>query len=56
MEYDGQRNAKKKNKKEEVRDINREGKDNASEENVLDSPEGGGGDEVNQEEEGEEEK
>jgi hypothetical protein len=50
-EYDGPSSAKKKKKKEEVQDI-----DNTSEETASDSPGGGRGDEVNQEEEGEEDK
>jgi hypothetical protein len=54
-EYDGHSSAKKKKKKEEVQDIESYEKDNASEETVLDSPVGGGGDEVNQEEGGKDE-
>jgi hypothetical protein len=55
-EYDGQINAKKKKKKEkeEVQNIDSDDKDNASEESRLDSPTGGEGDKVNQEEGGEE--
>jgi hypothetical protein len=56
MEYDGPSSTKKKNKKEEVKDIDSEGKDSASKETAPDSPGGGGGNEVNQEEEGEEDK
>jgi hypothetical protein len=54
-EYDGPSNAKKK-KKEKVQNIDSEEKENTSEETVPDSPRGGAGDEVNQEEEGEEDK
>jgi hypothetical protein len=50
-EYDGPNSSKKNKKKEEVQEIN-----NASEENAFDSPRGVGGDEVNQEGEGEEDK
>jgi hypothetical protein len=50
-EYDGPSSAKKKKKKEEVQEIK-----NALKETVPDSPRGGGDDEVNQEEEGEEDK
>jgi hypothetical protein len=56
IEYDGQSSAKKKKKSKEVKDIESEEKDNALEETVPDSPARGGGDEVNQEEEGEEDK
>jgi hypothetical protein len=55
-EYDGPSSAKKKKKKEEVQDIDSEVKDNASKETALDSPRGGGGNEVNREEEGEKDK
>jgi hypothetical protein len=55
-EYDGQSNTRKKKKKEkeEVQDIESDEKDNASEETVPDTPAKGGGDEVNQEEGGQE--
>jgi hypothetical protein len=53
--YDGQSNAKKKKKKEEAQDIESDEKDNASEETMPDSPIGGGGYEVDQEEGGEDE-
>jgi hypothetical protein len=54
VEHDGQTSAKKKKKKEEVQNIETDKEDNASEESRPDSPIGGGGDEVNQEEGGEE--
>jgi hypothetical protein len=56
MEYDGLSSAKKNNNEEEVQDIDSEEKDSASEETAPDSLERGGGDEVNQEGEGEEDK
>jgi hypothetical protein len=56
VKHDGQSSTKKKNKKDEVQDIESDEKDSASEETVPDSPAGGGGDEVNKEEEGEEDK
>jgi hypothetical protein len=52
-EYDGPSSVRKNKKKEEVQDIDSEEKDNASKEIAIDSPRGGGGDELNQEEEGE---
>jgi hypothetical protein len=56
-EYDGQGNDKKKKKREEVQDIDSEDQDNASEETASDSPAGKeGGDEVNKEDQGEEDK
>jgi hypothetical protein len=54
VEHDGQTSAKKKKKKEEVQNIETDEEDNASEESRPDSPARGGGDEVNQEEGGEE--
>jgi len=53
VKHDGQGNNKKKNKKEELQDINSEGKDNTSKENVPESLVGGGN-KVKQEEKGEE--
>jgi hypothetical protein len=55
-EHDGQGNGKKKKKREEVQDIENEDKDNASKETASDSLAGGGRNEVDQEEEGEEDK
>jgi hypothetical protein len=52
VEYDGHTSVKKKKKKEEVQENDEE--DRASEESRLDSPARGGGDELNQEEGGEE--
>jgi hypothetical protein len=50
VEHDGQTSAKKKKKKEEVKNIETDEEDSASEEINPDSPTGGGGDKVNQEE------
>jgi len=54
VKHDGQRSSKKNKKKDEIQDIEIYEKDSASEENMPDSPVRGGGDEVNQEEGGEE--
>jgi len=54
FEHDGQSSAKKNKNKDEFQDIESDEKDITSEKNVPDSPVGGGGDEVNQEEGGEE--
>jgi hypothetical protein len=50
VKHDGQTSAKKKNKREEVQNIESYEEDIASEESGIESPTGGGGDEVNQEE------
>jgi hypothetical protein len=52
-EHVGQSNAKKNKKNEEVRNIETDEEDNASEKSGPHSPIGGGGDEVNQERGGE---
>jgi hypothetical protein len=53
-EYDGQSSVNKKKKNDGVQDIENDEEDIASDESRHDSPAGGGGDEVNQEEEGKE--
>jgi hypothetical protein len=53
-EHDGKTREKKKKKEDEVQDIETNEEDIASDESRPDSPAGGGGDEVNQDEEGEE--
>jgi hypothetical protein len=49
FEHAGHTSVKKKNKNEEVHNIETDEEDSASEESRPDSPTGGGGDEVNQE-------
>jgi hypothetical protein len=49
VEYGGQISTKKKNKKEEVQNIETDEEDNTSEESRHDLPTGGGGDKVHQE-------
>jgi hypothetical protein len=54
VRHNGQISAKKKKKKEEVQNIETDEENSASEESRHDSPTGGAGDKVNQEEGGEE--